>query len=699
MKAIIMAGGEGTRLRPITCQMPKPVVPVADEPVIIHIIKLLEANGISEIAVTLKYLPGEIKKAVESAKLCGKIKSEVKFCTETSPLGTAGSVKNCINVCYDGAQEDYIIISGDAMTDINVSDMISFHREKGKMATIAVKKVDVPTEFGVVLTDKNSMVTGFIEKPSWSEAVSNIVNTGIYIVTPELMDMCPSEGACDFAKDIFSNVPDLSENIAAYQTSAFWCDIGDINSYLEVNLKYAEFIGENCNVSTEAEVKNSVICHGCTIEAGAIVDGSVIMPNSVIGKNCKISGSVVCKNVSFDDGVTAESAVIGEKTHIGQSSYIKKGAKIWAEADILPESIISGIVRSAGISAGSYSPEGILRLGRSFGTFLGQHASCVVCFGGSGSGCMIGSGIQAALASVGIQIKTIETVPISVVRWICRSGICDGAVYISDSDENHIHFLNKFGDDLSKNERRKLKSIYNTEDFSPAPLNCIPAFEELSNPEDYYISSLLDIFKCPHKNLNYIGRSFTKSQRHAAAAYLTVKMFPDAPIFLPASQSLAAEKIAEKYDRYAIKCGDKNGDIMYEMEKFMHIDGVYAEYLMFFDDLAFDLALCCMDGFIGEENDIETENLIKKPVYYKASEIQCKNANKADIIRKFVRSDIANNGYEINDGICIRDGKSSARICADENKESFHIYVESMNEEYGKDIAGEILKTLENLLT
>ena len=257
MKAIIMAGGEGTRLRPITCRMPKPAVPVKDKPVILHIIGLLEQHGIYDIAITLKYLPGELKKIVESAVNRGEIKADIRFCTETSPLGTAGSVKNCISECYENSEEDFLVISGDAITDINLREMIDFHKKQGKMATIAVKAVDIPTEFGVVLTNKENMVTGFIEKPVWSEAVSNIVNTGIYIVTSRLMEFCPEEGACDFAKDVFTKIPDLSHNIAAFQTEAYWCDIGDVRSYRSVNLRGGGFIGENCSISDEADIRRS----------------------------------------------------------------------------------------------------------------------------------------------------------------------------------------------------------------------------------------------------------------------------------------------------------------------------------------------------------------------------------------------------------------------------------------------------------
>lgn len=704
MKAIIMAGGEGSRLRPITCKMPKPAVPICDKPVILHIIELLAKHGINDIAITLKHLPGEIKKIVNNYLSTTNSHLNISFCTETVPLGTAGGVKNCINKCFASSDEDYFIISGDAFTDIDVSEMINFHKEKGKIATIAVKSVELPTEFGVVLTNKNSMITGFIEKPQWSEAVSNVVNTGIYIVTPEITKLCPDDTFCDFAKDIFPKINDLSNSIAAYHTDAYWCDIGNPSSYKKVNMDYLSnkkdsFIGENCTVSSKADIKNCVIGHNSTIEADCVLTNCIIMSNAIIEKGSILSDSIICRNVKIEEGVIAEDSIIGENSEIGKSSYLKKGSKIWDNSNIIPESIISGVVREFDGSVGSYSPETILRLGKAFGTFLGRNASVLVCSDDYGSSCMIAAGFKAALAGTGAEIKTIEMIPLSIARWICRTGICDGAVYISKKQKSHIYFLNGYGDDLCKNERRKLKTIYDMEDFASVNPKNIPSFDELSNPEDYYISSLLNIFKCPHKTLNFLSHHFTRGQRFAISTYLTIKMYPDAPIFIPACDSLAAEKIARKYDRYVIKCGNKNGDIMAEMENFMHIEGVYAQYLMLFDDLAFDFAICCLDGYMTNELDNDAQSWINTPLYNKELEIPCPNANKAEIMKKFLDSKVAISGYEIHDGICIHKDNISAKISADEDKQAFHIYVESVSEELGKDIAGEILKTIENLLT
>ncbi len=704
MKAIILAGGEGKRLRPVTCTMPKPSIPVCDKAVILHIINLLESHGIKEIAITLNYLPGEVKKIINNAINMGEISSKITFCTEKKPLGTAGTVKNCINECFNDNEEDFFVICGDTITDIDISEMINFHKEKAKMATIAVKAVDIPTEFGIVLTNNESMVTGFIEKPVSSEAVSNIVNTGIYILTPEIMEYCNENTFCDFARDIFSKIPDLSNNIAAYHTDAYWCDIGDFASYKKVNFDLAKktnclFIGENCNISSEAQIKNCVICHGTTIEAGCELSNCVIMSNVVIEKYSSLTDCVICKNVKIAERVIAEKTIIGENSNIAHNVYIKKDSKIWDNSSILPESIITGIIKNQQGASGSYSPEAILRLGHAFGTFIGQNASVLVCADGAGSSCMISAGFQAALASTGISVKTIEAVPLSVVRWICRTGICDGAIHISEGFKNHISFLNGHGNDLCKNERRKLKSIYDMEDFISVSRKNIPPFEVLSNPEDYYISSLLDIFKCPHKNLTYLSKHFTRGQRFAASTYLTIKMFPDAPVFLPAFDSLAAEKIANMYNRYTIKCGSKNGDIMAEMENFMHINGVYAQYLMLFDDLAFDFAICCLESFIKNDLDGEAENYINNPLYRFEYEIPCPNAKKAEIIKKLINSKNACGCYEIHDGICINKKNTAVKISSEDEKQSFHIYVEGLSEEIAKDVTEEIIKTIENLLT
>ena len=196
MKAIIMAGGEGSRLRPLTCTKPKPMVRLLDRPAIEYTIALLKKHQITELGITARYLPGEIMEYFGDGSEYGV---SISYFIEETPLGTAGSVRNARSF-LDGT---FLVISGDAMTDIDLSDALDFHKKNSADATLVLKQVDVPLEYGVVVTEPDGRIARFIEKPTWGEVVSDMVNTGIYILEPEVFDHAPQEGAMDFACDLF----------------------------------------------------------------------------------------------------------------------------------------------------------------------------------------------------------------------------------------------------------------------------------------------------------------------------------------------------------------------------------------------------------------------------------------------------------------------------------------------------------------
>ena len=181
MKAVIMAGGEGSRLRPLTCNRPKPMVPIANRPVMEHIIDLLKKYGIKDIAVTLQYMPEIIKDHFGDGSEYGV---NLNYFIEDIPLGTAGSVKNA----EDFLDETFIVISGDALTDINLDKALAFHWNRNAVATLVLKRVENPIEYGVVVTDKTGKITRFLEKPSWGEVFNDTVNTGIYVLNPEILN-------------------------------------------------------------------------------------------------------------------------------------------------------------------------------------------------------------------------------------------------------------------------------------------------------------------------------------------------------------------------------------------------------------------------------------------------------------------------------------------------------------------------------
>ncbi|WP_313562280.1 nucleotidyltransferase family protein, partial [Ruminiclostridium cellobioparum] len=226
MKAIIMAGGEGSRLRPLTCDLPKPMVPVLNKPVLEHTIELLKNYGIKEIGITLMYHPQIIKDYFGSGKNLGV---KITYFIEESPLGTAGGIKNAESFL----DEPFIVISGDSITDLNLEMAVEYHREKNSLATIILSKVDDPLEYGVVLTDGTGRITGFLEKPSWGELFSDTVNTGTYILEPEILNYIDADKNLDFSRDLFPRLLSASKKMYGYVAPEYWCDMGDIRSYIK----------------------------------------------------------------------------------------------------------------------------------------------------------------------------------------------------------------------------------------------------------------------------------------------------------------------------------------------------------------------------------------------------------------------------------------------------------------------------------
>jgi len=223
MKAIIMAGGEGSRLRPLTCGRPKPMVPVLNRPVMSYIIELLKEHGITDIGVTLQYQPEIIRDYFANGAEYGV---NLQYFVEEVPLGTAGSVKNA----SDFLDETFMVISGDALTDLALSRAVEFHKQQGSIATLVLTRVDCPLEYGVVITDKNGRITQFLEKPGWSEVFSDTVNTGIYVLEPEVLDYFNPGQKFDFSQDLFPLLLKNRKPLFGLVLSGYWCDIGTLKT-------------------------------------------------------------------------------------------------------------------------------------------------------------------------------------------------------------------------------------------------------------------------------------------------------------------------------------------------------------------------------------------------------------------------------------------------------------------------------------
>src|SRR5437899_9792663 len=228
MKAVVMAGGEGTRLRPLTSNQPKPMVPIVGKPCMEHILELLRAHGLTEVIVTVAFLPQAIRGYFGDGESLGM---EVGYSVEESPLGTAGSVR----LAAKQLDETFLVISGDALCDVDLSALIAFHRERGAAVTIGLKAVDNPLEFGIVVTDEEGRIERFLEKPSWGQVFSDTINTGIYVLEPEVMRHVPTDRPYDFSKELFPLLLEMGRPLYGYVFDEYWQDIGNLDQFRQAN--------------------------------------------------------------------------------------------------------------------------------------------------------------------------------------------------------------------------------------------------------------------------------------------------------------------------------------------------------------------------------------------------------------------------------------------------------------------------------
>lgn len=413
MKAIVMAGGEGTRLRPLTCGTPKPMVPLLDRPMLDYVIEHLLRFGITEMALTLGYQPAVITGYFEDHAPKG---AAIEYYIEDRPLGTAGSVKNAAPFA-DGT---LFIVSGDALTDIDMAQAAQAHRRSGAQATIVLKRMGNPSGYGVVITDADGFVERFVEKPGWEDVFSDTINTGLYVLEPEVLELVPPGQPFDFAKDLFPLMMRKGMKIYAHVASGYWCDVGSIDSYIRAHedmLKGAVkvdirgrcvggiWVGRDVSLSSSALIQSpGFIGDGVTIGDGAKIGRyscvgayaqvgayanlkrSVLHSGARVGRHAKLSGCVVAARSSVGERAGIyESAVVGEHCVIAADSRVSPRVRIWPEKHIgygtpVGENIVWGYGEQTGLigKAGFVGDVGVditpLKLGRLFGA-VGEYAS------------------------------------------------------------------------------------------------------------------------------------------------------------------------------------------------------------------------------------------------------------------------------------------------------------------------------------
>jgi len=334
MKAMVMAAGLGTRLRPLTDFLPKPMMPVANRPVLHHLLNLLQRHGIHQVGVNLHAAPEMIERYFGDGS---KLDMEIRWSHEPELLGTAGGTKK-LEDFWGG--EAILITSGDGLHDIDVTALLGHHKRTGALATLAVKPVQDPSSYGVLILDRDTRVRGFQEKPTRDEARSDLANCGVYVIEPELLERIPKDTFMDFGQDLWPLLVAAGEPIYAYTTMAYWNDVGDLDA-LRNGILDAVLGNVRVQIPGEEIAPGIWAEDGCRISAAAQVDAPVVLG----------------RNVVVEDGAQIRGpAAIGADCHVGREAAIRRAA-------LLPGSIVpdEGLAVAGIFGDASKLAESILR--------------------------------------------------------------------------------------------------------------------------------------------------------------------------------------------------------------------------------------------------------------------------------------------------------------------------------------------------
>ena len=518
-----MAGGEGSRLRPLTSRHPKPLVPVAGTPVIEHILRLLRDHGINEVVITIAYLGADIRNHLGDGS---ELEMQIEYVVEDRPLGTAGSVRNAAHLL----DETFLVISGDALTDIDLTSVVRQHRERKANASIVLRSVPNPLEYGVVVTDPEGNVVRFLEKPSWGEVFSDQANTGIYVAEPSVLGHIKPDTVADWSQDVFPAMLRRREPLIGIAVEDYWCDIGSIQSYMQANwdaldgkvrchipgrregetwigegvefgmdvqIEGPAFIGDEVKLKAGAFINDHAVIDRFTIvDDYAKVSNSIIWPHSYIGEQCRLRQAIVCRNVTVKNStLLEENSVIGDDCLVGRGSRIRAGVKIWPNKEIEPGSTVNesviwagewrrGLFSSFGMGGlinVELTPEFCARLGAAFGATLPKGSRVAVGRDHARSSRMIKRAIVSGIVSAGGTVRDVHEVPVPVTQFATRDGRCDAGIQVIvsplDQRSADIRFLDHDGLQIDKRAERKLENLLFREDFRRA------AFYEMGDIE------------------------------------------------------------------------------------------------------------------------------------------------------------------------------------------------------------------------
>ncbi len=519
MKAVIMAGGQGTRLRPLTSDQPKPMIPIAGVPCMEHIVNLLARHGFTDIVVTLQFMPDAIQDYFGDGS---NWNVNITYSIEESPAGTAGSVKMAEKQ-LDLRGERFLVISGDALTDCDLASVVGFHDEKGSEATMVLKSVENPLDFGIVITEEDGRISRFLEKPAWGQVFSDTVNTGIYLLDASVMDDIPDpeRDEYDFSKELFPKLLEAGRPLYGFVTDDYWEDIGTLEQYAGaqrdvldgrmrgvrppgIRLRENVYVGEGASVDDEALEGPVVIGENVRVDEGAMIS-----PYCVIGDNVVISSGA-----TIERSIVAEGSYIGEGAHlvdtfVGRSSYVQararvlersalgddvivgEGATVSPDVKVFPHKTVESganvtqsliyetmglrTVFKGGIVTGKFNvdltPEFVIRLASSFGTTLDAGAVVTLGRDSSRSAQVAKRAMSAALLGTGVNVRDLRAAHAGVVRHDVLAGKSSAGIHAragEDPDDVEVLFFSADATPMPESGQRGVEKIFVREEYRRA---------------------------------------------------------------------------------------------------------------------------------------------------------------------------------------------------------------------------------------
>src|SRR5438094_566777 len=512
MQAVVMAGGEGSRLRPLTINRPKPMVQIVNKPCLGHIFDLLLRHGIDEAFVTLQYLASVIQDSYGDG---GGLGLRLRYSIEETPLGTGGSVRQIA----DQLAGTFIVISGDAMTDIDLSKVVAFHKERGAAVTLTLVHVPNPLEYGVVITNEDGRIAKFLEKPSWGEVFSDTINTGIYVMEPRVLKRYAVGEVFDFSKDLFPKLLAEGEPLFGYVADGYWTDIGSIAEYARANADLLQgkvrtaplgrelmpgvvvngdveidptaritgpvFLGEGAKIGAHVEIVGPTVLRDyVSVDVGAVVDRSIVWRNTYIGERAELHGAIVGRQCALKARVVLEEgSVVGDHSVVNEHARVRAQVKIWPDKQVESGAVVgSSLIWGAqgrralfgrfgvtGLVNIDLTPEFVARLGAAYASTLPLGATITMNRDQHRSSRMLKRGLMSGIVSAGVDVADLSQAPLPIGRFHTRRIGAAGGVHVRISPFDvrvcDVKFFDRQALDMDKAQERKVENVFFREDL------------------------------------------------------------------------------------------------------------------------------------------------------------------------------------------------------------------------------------------